>query len=107
MTPKFYHRLQADDQANVYGGARTNVSTHEAIKWYLSQGATASKINMGETQKWPPIHRPVSSNSLLLLHIGIPLYGRSFGNTAGLGQPSDRVNTKLRFQRPLHRGRPG
>jgi hypothetical protein len=42
--------LQADNQANLYGGARTNVSTNEAIKWYLSQGATASKINMGETR---------------------------------------------------------
>jgi hypothetical protein len=49
VTPTFY-RLQADNQANIYGGTRTNVSTHEAIKWYLSQGATASKINMGETQ---------------------------------------------------------
>jgi hypothetical protein len=49
LTPTFY-RLQADNQANIYGGTRTNVSTHEAIKWYLSQGATASKINMGETQ---------------------------------------------------------
>ncbi|KAI0275863.1 glycoside hydrolase superfamily [Russula aff. rugulosa BPL654] len=58
----------ADNQANLYGGARTNVSTQQAIKWYLSQGATASKINMG-----------------------IPLYGRSFDNTAGLGQPFDRV----------------
>ncbi|KAF8504329.1 glycoside hydrolase superfamily [Russula emetica] len=58
----------ADNQANLYGGVRTNVSTDEAIKWYLSQGATASKINMG-----------------------IPLYGRSFDNTAGLGQPFDRV----------------
>jgi hypothetical protein len=62
--PKSY-RLQADNQANIYGGARTNVSTHEAIKWYRSQGATASKINMGEAQiGWPPIHRPVSSNLL-------------------------------------------
>ncbi|KAI0288314.1 glycoside hydrolase family 18 protein [Russula brevipes] len=58
----------ADNQANLYGGARTNVSTDRAIKWYLSQGATASKINMG-----------------------IPLYGRAFSNTAGLGQPYDGV----------------
>lgn len=60
----------ADNQANIHGGTRTNVSTHQAIKWYLSQGATASKINMG-----------------------IPLYGRSFGNTAGLGQSFNGVGS--------------
>ncbi|KAI9438518.1 glycoside hydrolase family 18 protein [Lactarius indigo] len=54
----------ADNQANLYGGARTNVSTDAAIQWYLSKGATASKINMG-----------------------IPLYGRAFENTDGLGMP--------------------
>ncbi|KAI0646214.1 glycosyl hydrolases family 18-domain-containing protein [Trametes meyenii] len=52
----------ADNQANLYGGARTNVSTDKAIKWYLANGATASKINMG-----------------------IPLYGRAFENTNGIG----------------------
>ncbi|KAH9026976.1 glycoside hydrolase family 18 protein [Lactarius hengduanensis] len=54
----------ADNQANLYGGARTNVSTDAAVQWYLSKGATASKINMG-----------------------IPLYGRAFDNTDGLGMP--------------------
>ncbi|KAH9173832.1 glycoside hydrolase family 18 protein [Lactarius sanguifluus] len=54
----------ADNQANLYGGARTNVSTDAAVQWYLSKGATASKINMG-----------------------IPLYGRAFENTNGLGMP--------------------
>ncbi|KAI0300095.1 glycosyl hydrolases family 18-domain-containing protein [Multifurca ochricompacta] len=58
----------ADNQANLYGGGRTNVSTDNAIKWYLSQGATVSKINMG-----------------------IPLYGRAFDNTAGLGAPYNGV----------------
>ncbi|KAI0366010.1 hypothetical protein BV20DRAFT_1056022 [Pilatotrama ljubarskyi] len=52
----------ADNQANLYGGERTNVSTDSAIKWYLAHGATASKINMG-----------------------IPLYGRAFENTNGIG----------------------
>ncbi|KAI0330677.1 hypothetical protein GY45DRAFT_730642 [Cubamyces sp. BRFM 1775] len=51
-----------DNQANLYGGQRTNVSTDKAIKWYLANGATASKINMG-----------------------IPLYGRAFENTDGIG----------------------
>jgi len=97
-----FYRLQADNQANVYGGTRTNVSTHEVIKWYLSQGATASKINLGEIQKWPPIHRLISSTSLLSYILGAPLYGRSFGNTAGLGQPFDRVN-KRAFPRSMYR----
>ncbi|KAH9832008.1 glycoside hydrolase superfamily [Rhodofomes roseus] len=50
------------NQANVYDASLTNVSTDIAIKWYLSQGATASKVTMG-----------------------IPLYGRAFENTTGLG----------------------
>ncbi|KAI0047878.1 carbohydrate-binding module family 5 protein [Auriscalpium vulgare] len=58
----------ADNQANLYGGARTNVSTDAAVKWYLSQGATASKINMG-----------------------IPLYGRAFEATTGLGAPYNGI----------------
>ncbi|KAM5531156.1 hypothetical protein V8D89_015177 [Ganoderma adspersum] len=53
----------SDNQANLYGGARTNVSTDKAVKDYVSRGATISKINMG-----------------------IPLYGRAFEETAGLGQ---------------------
>ncbi|OSD07914.1 carbohydrate-binding module family 5 protein [Trametes coccinea BRFM310] len=52
----------ADNQANLYGGQRTNVSTDKAIKWYIANGATPSKINMG-----------------------IPLYGRAFENTNGIG----------------------
>ncbi|KAF8919477.1 glycoside hydrolase family 18 and carbohydrate-binding module family 5 protein [Mucidula mucida] len=54
----------ADNQANVYGGARTGVSTDAAIKYFTGAGATASKITMG-----------------------IPLYGRAFENTDGIGQP--------------------
>ncbi|CAK5284403.1 unnamed protein product [Mycena citricolor] len=53
----------ADNQANVYGGVRTNASTDAAIKYYIASGASASKINMG-----------------------IPLYGHGFENTKGLGQ---------------------
>ncbi|KAL4248233.1 glycosyl hydrolase 18 family protein [Abortiporus biennis] len=53
----------SDNQANLFGGVRTNVSTDSAVKFYTSHGATASKINMG-----------------------IPLYGRAFENTNGLGQ---------------------
>ncbi|KAG6816385.1 hypothetical protein H0H87_006534 [Tephrocybe sp. NHM501043] len=53
----------ADNQANLYGGARTGFNTDNAIKWYLSQGATASKITLG-----------------------MPLYGRAFEATNGLGQ---------------------
>ncbi|THG94034.1 hypothetical protein EW026_g7352 [Hermanssonia centrifuga] len=52
----------ADNQANLYGGALTGVSTDAAVKWYLSQGTTAGKIVMG-----------------------IPLYGRAFEDTNGIG----------------------
>jgi chitinase len=61
--------LQADHQANLYGGARTGVSTDAAVKWYTGKGATASKIVMG-----------------------MPLYGRAFENTAGIGQPYSGVS---------------
>lgn len=53
---------QADNQANLYGGVRTNVSTDKAVKFYLQNGATASKIN-----------------------VGIPIYGRAFEETTGIG----------------------
>ena len=58
--------------ANLYGGQRTNVSTDKAIKWYLANGATAGKINMG-----------------------IPLYGRAFENTNGIGSSYSGVTTSL------------
>ncbi|THH17165.1 hypothetical protein EW146_g3590 [Bondarzewia mesenterica] len=60
----------ADNQANLYDGVRTGVNTDSAIKWYVSQGATAGKINMG-----------------------IPLYGRGFEGTTGLGAPFTGVGT--------------
>ncbi|KAH9849683.1 glycosyl hydrolases family 18-domain-containing protein [Lenzites betulinus] len=58
----------ADNQANLYGGARTNVSTDKAIKFYLANGASANKINMG-----------------------IPLYGRAFEDTTGIGAPYNGI----------------
>lgn len=51
-----------DNQANLYGGARTGVSTDAVVQHFISAGADACKINMG-----------------------IPLYGRAFENTDGLG----------------------
>ncbi|KAH7918608.1 glycoside hydrolase family 18 protein [Leucogyrophana mollusca] len=54
----------ADNQANLYGGERTKVNTDAAITHYVASGATSSKINLG-----------------------IPLYGRAFEETEGLGQP--------------------
>ncbi|RDB26841.1 Chitinase 1 [Hypsizygus marmoreus] len=54
----------ADHQANLYGGARTGFNTDNAVKWYTANGATPSKITLG-----------------------MPLYGRAFENTAGIGQP--------------------
>ncbi|KAF7377724.1 hypothetical protein MSAN_00195400 [Mycena sanguinolenta] len=58
----------SDNQANLYGGARTNVSTDAAVKHFVSSGATIGKIAMG-----------------------IPLYGHAFENTAGLGQPYNGI----------------
>ncbi|KAJ7853507.1 glycoside hydrolase superfamily [Mycena olivaceomarginata] len=58
----------ADNQANVYGGTRTNVSTDSAVKHFVSSGAAAGKIVMG-----------------------IPLYGHAFEQTAGLGQPYNGI----------------
>jgi hypothetical protein len=40
---------QADNQANLYGGSRTGVSTDEAVKHYVAGGATSRKITMGKT----------------------------------------------------------
>ncbi|KAI0746667.1 glycoside hydrolase superfamily [Daedaleopsis nitida] len=52
----------AENQANVYGGQGTGFSTDAAVKDYLAKGATANKINLG-----------------------IPIYGRAFENTNGVG----------------------
>jgi chitinase len=53
-----------DHQANVYGGAITGFSTDTAVNYYLSKGATASKVLMG-----------------------MPLYGRGWTGTAGFQKP--------------------
>ncbi|KAF8551632.1 glycoside hydrolase family 18 protein [Imleria badia] len=58
----------ADNQSNLYGGSRTGVSTDAAVNYYISSGATPGKIIMG-----------------------IPLYGRAFENTDGIGQPYSGV----------------
>lgn len=59
----------SDHQANLYGGSRTNTSTDQALTYYLANGATASKINLG-----------------------IPLYGRAFEDTDGIGKPYNGVS---------------
>lgn len=56
----------------MYGGTRTNVSTDAAVRHYTASGATASKINLG-----------------------MPLYGRAFENTNGIGQPYSGVSVVL------------
>ncbi|KAE9407810.1 hypothetical protein BT96DRAFT_914466 [Gymnopus androsaceus JB14] len=54
----------SDNQANLFDGQRLGINTDMAVKGYVAAGASIGKINMG-----------------------IPLYGRAFENTAGLGQP--------------------
>ncbi|TFK70012.1 hypothetical protein BDN72DRAFT_943005 [Pluteus cervinus] len=53
----------SDNQANLYGGSRTGISGDAAVQYYVSHGATLSKINLG-----------------------MPLYGRAFESTNGIGQ---------------------
>ena len=49
---------QTDNQANLYGGSRTGVSTDAAVKHYISAGATPRKIVMGNTFFFPPRKDP-------------------------------------------------
>lgn len=72
--------LQADNQANLYGPAPSGFDTDSAVKFYLSHGATAGKIN-----------------------VGIPLYGRAFEKTAGYRQPYDGVRHLSAHARSVHR----
>ncbi|KAG8736566.1 hypothetical protein FRC11_002573 [Ceratobasidium sp. 423] len=54
----------SDDQANLYGPTNSDTDTDTAIKYYVANGATTSKIVMG-----------------------MPLYGRAFESTNGIRQP--------------------
>ncbi|GAW02136.1 glycoside hydrolase family 18 protein [Lentinula edodes] len=58
----------SDNQANLYDGQRTGINTDMAVKGYIAAGATVSKINLG-----------------------IPIYGRAFEETSGLGQPYNGI----------------
>lgn len=58
----FNRYAQTDNQANLYGPSLSGYSTDAAMSWYLSNGATAAKINLG-----------------------IPAYGRAFEMTKGIG----------------------
>ncbi|KAF9532709.1 glycoside hydrolase superfamily [Crepidotus variabilis] len=59
----------SDNHANLFGGQESGVSTDGGINWFISNGASPHKITLG-----------------------IPLFGRTFENTTGLGQP---FNTTL------------
>jgi chitinase len=58
----------ADHQANLYGPSLSGYGTDAAINWYISKGASAAKINLG-----------------------IPIYGRAFEATKGIGQPFNGI----------------
>ncbi|QRV95540.1 chitinase [Ceratobasidium sp. AG-Ba] len=60
----------SDDQANLYGPTNSKTDTDTAIKWYVANGATTSKIAMG-----------------------MPLYGRAFEQTSGIRQPFNGIGT--------------
>jgi chitinase len=54
----------SDDQSNLYMTSQQSATdTDSAVKWYIANGATANKINLG-----------------------IPLYGRAFESTNGIRQ---------------------
>jgi chitinase len=61
-----------DNQANLYGPSLSGYGTDAAIAWYVGQGASASKIN-----------------------VGVPMYGRAFENTKGIGSPFNGVCSAL------------
>lgn len=37
----------SDHQANLYTGSMSGISTKDSLSWYIKQGASPSKINMG------------------------------------------------------------
>jgi chitinase len=61
-----------DNQANLYGPSLSGYGTDAAIAWYVGQGASASKIT-----------------------VGVPMYGRAFENTKGIGSPFTGVSSAL------------
>ncbi|CAE7146080.1 unnamed protein product, partial [Rhizoctonia solani] len=58
----------SDDQANLYGPTNSDTDTDTAVKYYVANGATTSKIVMG-----------------------MPLYGRAFESTNGIRQPFNGI----------------
>ncbi|KAJ7599302.1 glycoside hydrolase family 18 protein [Mycena floridula] len=60
----------SDNQSNLFGGARTGVSTDAAISYFTGAGATMSKITMGQSPD-------------ICLHYRVS----TFENTGDLGQP--------------------
>jgi chitinase len=57
-----------DNQANLYGPSLSGYGSDGAIAWYIAQGATPAKINLG-----------------------VPLYGRAFEQTKGIGHAYNGV----------------
>ncbi|CUA67005.1 Endochitinase 1 [Rhizoctonia solani] len=60
----------SDNQANLYGGAYSGVSTSASTEWYLKSGASKDKFV-----------------------IGMPIYGRGFEKTNGIFQPFTGVGS--------------